>query len=296
MAQGPGEHRLGEVEAPAAVRGEGRVEGVEPAVGVEADPPLGVEAVALAGHRHVLGAAEPQPHRATGERGAERGDGREAVRLHLLAAEAASHPQALDGHRVAGQTEHVRDDLLGLAGVLGAALHEHLAGLVDERERGVGLEVEVLLAGDLGLAAEDVRRAPEAALDVTALEVRLPALEAPAAIASRTVTTAGSGSYSHLDGRGAGRAASRVSPRTQQTACPWNITSWGRAARPRLDAGIVDAGHVCGGEHPHDPGHGEGGAGSSRVTRAWAWGAWTGWACSARGCAAAGRRCRARPP
>ena len=117
---------------------------------------LGVEAVPLAGHRHVLGAVEPQPHRPPGQRGAERGDRGEPVRLHLLAAEAAAHPQALHGHLVAVQPQDVGDDLLGLRRVLGAALHEHLAVLVDVRQRAVGLEVEVLLPGELELAAEHV--------------------------------------------------------------------------------------------------------------------------------------------
>src|SRR3954454_6496637 len=89
-------------------------------------PPLGVEAVPLAAHGEVLGPVEPEPDRAAGQDAAERGDRGEAVRLHLLAAEAAAHAQALNGHLVAVQPEHVRHDLLGLRGVLGAALHEDL--------------------------------------------------------------------------------------------------------------------------------------------------------------------------
>ena len=47
--------------------------------------------------------------------GAQRGDRRVAVRLHLLAAEAAAHPQALHGDLVVRLPQHVRDDVLGLA-------------------------------------------------------------------------------------------------------------------------------------------------------------------------------------
>ena len=144
-----------------------------------ADPPLGVEAVPLAGHRHVLGPAQPQANRAPGEGGPEGGDGGQAVGLHLLAPEAAPHPQALHGDRVARPAEHVRDDLLGLARVLGAALHEDLPALVDVRDRAVGLEVEVLLARALRHAAVDVGRLREGALDVAALQPGHPALEAP---------------------------------------------------------------------------------------------------------------------
>ena len=116
----------------------------------------GVEAVALARHRHVLGAVEPQPDGTAGERGAERGDRREAVRLHLLAAERAAHPQTLHGDLVARQAQHVRDDLLRLARVLGAGLDEHLPVLVDQGERRVRFQVEVLLPGELELAREHV--------------------------------------------------------------------------------------------------------------------------------------------
>ena len=100
------------------------------------------------------------------------------MRLHLLAAEAAAHPQALDGHRVVGPAEDVGHDLLRLGGVLGAALHEHLPRLVDVGERALGLEVEVLLPGHLDLAAEHPRRRGQSLLDVASLDRRLPALEA----------------------------------------------------------------------------------------------------------------------
>ena len=101
VAQRAGEHRLGQVEAPAAVGSQRRLEPGEPPLVVETDLPGGVVAVPLAGHRHVLLTGQPQPDRAPGQRGAEGGDRRETVRLHLLAAEPAAHPQALDGHGMA---------------------------------------------------------------------------------------------------------------------------------------------------------------------------------------------------
>ena len=178
VAQRAGQHRLGQVEAPPASRGDRALEREQSAVLVEADLPLGVEAVPLAGHGDVLLARQPQPHRPPGDGRAEGRDGGVPVRLHLLAAEPAAHPQALHGHLVALDAEHVGDDLLRLGGVLGAALHEDLAALVDQRQRGVGLQVEVLLAGHLGLAGEDVRGVVEGPLDVAALDGRRAALEA----------------------------------------------------------------------------------------------------------------------
>ena len=106
----------------------------------------------------VLVAVQPQAHRVPGERGPERRDGGQPVRLELLAAEAAAHAQALHGDLVRRQAEHVRHDVLGLGRVLRAGLDEDLPVLVDQRQRGLGLQVEVLLAADLELAAEPVRR------------------------------------------------------------------------------------------------------------------------------------------
>ncbi len=256
VAQRAGQHRLGQVEAPAAVGGQGRVERLQPAVVVEAHPPLRVEAVPLAGHREVLGAVEPQPDRPAGEHGAERGDRREPVRLHLLAAEAAAHPQALHGDLVAVQAEHVRDDLLGLGRVLRAALDEDLPALVDEGQRGVRLEVEVLLAGELELAAEHVRRPGEAGLDVAA---------APAAVAPPW-KLCGVDRLAHrhegrqrlgvdLDRRGAepGRLDRLAEHPAHRVAVEHDL---GREQRlVVLDARVVDAGDVGRGEHPHDTGH-----------------------------------------
>ena len=90
-----------------------------------------------------------------------------------------------------GQAEHVRHDVLGLGRVLRAGLHEDLAVLVDQRQRGLGLQVEVLLAADFELAAEPVRRAGGR---VTAADRVLVALVVPASMASCTVTSTGSSS------------------------------------------------------------------------------------------------------
>src|SRR4029453_12409483 len=101
------------------------------AVVVKAHPPLGVEAVALARHGEILSAVEPQPYRAAGQDAPQCSHRGEAVRLHLLAAEATTHPQALHGDLVIVLTEDVRDDLLRLRRVLGAGLHEDLTRFVD---------------------------------------------------------------------------------------------------------------------------------------------------------------------
>ena len=59
------------------------------------------------------------------------------------------------------------------------------------------------------------------------------------------------------------------------------MTSLGEQRLVVLLAGVVEAGHVLGGQHPDHAGHLVGGARSRRpVTRACACGAWTGQACS----------------
>ncbi len=255
MAERPRQNGFRQVQAPAAVRRQGGVERQQPSVVVEADPPLGVEAVPLAGHRHVHGPVEPQPDRPAGERRPQRRDRRIPVRLHLLAAEPAAHAQALDGDLVAVEAEDVGDDLLRLGGVLGAALDEHLAVLVDEREGGVGLEVEVLLPGELELAGEDVRGRLEARVDVAALHVRLAALEA-----------LGGDGLGHADERrervgldddrrGPEPGGLQRLPEHPGHRVPV-VADLGREQRlVVLDARVVDAGHVRGGEHPDHPRH-----------------------------------------
>ena len=183
------------------------------------DLPGGEERVPLAGHGDVLGAVEPQAHRAPGERGAERGDGGQPVRLELLAAEAAAHPQALHGDLVRGQAEHVRHDVLGLGRVLRAGLDEDLAVLVDQRQRGVGLQVEVLLAADLELAAEPVRGPLQPGGRVAAADRALVALVAP-----------GRDRVVHADQR---RAAARSRPRPRRRPAGPPPASRRAPSRPR---------------------------------------------------------------
>nr|BFE73668.1 hypothetical protein GCM10020092_069690 [Actinoplanes digitatis] len=214
-----------------------------------------MEPVALARHRQVLGTGQAHPHRAAGERRAQRRDGGEAVRLHLLAAEAAAHAQALHGDLVAVPAQHVRDDLLRLGRVLRAALHEDLPGLVDERQRAVRLQVEVLLAGELEVAAEDPRGACQAGLDVAAQDLRRGALEA--ARGDRLPDGHVRRQRLHVDLDG-GRAQPRRLERLGEHPADGVAEEHHLVREERLvvlDAGVVDTGHVGGGEHADHAGH-----------------------------------------
>ena len=256
VAERAAHDRLREVEAPAAVGGERRREGDDAAVVVEPRLPHDVERMPLAGHREVLRAVEPQPHRAAREHGAERGDRREPVRLHLLAAEAAAHAQRLHGDPVARQAEHVRDDLLRLGRVLRAAVDEHLPLGVDVRERRVRLEVEVLLSADLDDALEDVRRRRERGLGIAAAD------RAGGALERARLDRLGHGDDRRerlvLDAHGGGTepgglVRSRRAP-TRGRARGTSPRS-GKSGSSCLTPASLTPRHVVGGEHPHDAGH-----------------------------------------
>ena len=209
----------------------------------------------LAGHGDVLGAVQPQAHRASGEGGAERGHRGQPVRLELLAAEAAAHPQALHGDLVRGQAEHVRHDVLGLGRVLRAGLHEDLAVLVDQGQRGVGLQVEVLLAADFEVAAEPVRCLLQPGGRVAAADRPLVALVAP-----------GLDGVVHADERGQrlvvdldpGRALSGRLQRLAENPAdrvPVEHDLGGEQRLVVLLAGVVESGHVLRGQYPDHAGH-----------------------------------------
>ena len=67
VAQGPGQHRLGQVQAPAAVAGQRGPQRAQPQLLVEAHLPGGEERVPFAGQLDVLVPVEAQAHRAAGE-------------------------------------------------------------------------------------------------------------------------------------------------------------------------------------------------------------------------------------
>ena len=85
---------------------------------------------------------------------AERGERRPLRRLALLAAEAAAHAAHLDGDGVVVQAEHVGDDVLHLARMLGRGIDEHVAVLAGDGERDLAFEIEMLLAADAELAGD----------------------------------------------------------------------------------------------------------------------------------------------
>jgi hypothetical protein len=102
----------------AAARRELHVEAQNIALTVEADFIVGAEVMALAGHRHVAVAVEPDLAGALRDVRGERGHRRPLRRLALLAAEGAAHAPHFDGHGCLPNVEKVRHDMLHLARVL----------------------------------------------------------------------------------------------------------------------------------------------------------------------------------
>jgi hypothetical protein len=271
MAHGAREHGFGQVEAPPSVGDQRGVEGEDLPLLGEPDLPRGVEAVAFAGHRDVAGAIEAQPHGPLRQRRTEGGECRIAVGLHLLAAEAAAHAQALHGHLVGGHTEDVGDDVLRLGRVLGRGLDEDLVVLVDVGQAGLCLEVEVFLSGEVEFAFEDVCGIGEGRIDLALVDEQwLPVV----AVGGNGVAD-GDERRQRLDlGNHGCRAFFRCfevfgEHPGQGLAEEHDLLS----RQHRLvvfDALVVDAGDVGGGDDAHDSGHRVGGfdvegAASARV-------------------------------
>ena len=190
------------------------------------------------------------------------------MRLHLLAAEAAAHAQRLHGHLVRGDAENVADDVLGLGGVLGGAVDEDLPGLVDVGERGLGLQVEVLLAGEFEGSGHRAlsrvgRRGGEGGGGVPA--------QHRGAVAVETVLRDGVGEGEHgvqrfvvdLDCRGAqaGGLEGLGEHPAHGVADEHGLAARGIGEEGFivLRAGVVDAGDVGGGEDAHHAGDPVGG-------------------------------------
>ena len=138
---------------------------------VVADAPVGAEIVALAGHDEIVVAVEPDLAGLAGDARAQRRDGRPLAGLTLLAAEAAAHAARLDDHEGVGHAEHAGHDMLRLGRVLGRDIHVHLDAFAGHGERGLALEIEMLLPADAELPFEAVRRGAQRALDVAAPEL-----------------------------------------------------------------------------------------------------------------------------
>ena len=126
--------------------------------------------MALAGHDEIVVAVEPDLAGLAGDARAQRRDGRPLAGLTLLAAEAAAHAARLDDHEGVGHAEHAGHDMLRLGRVLGRDIHVHLDAFARHRERGLALEIEMLLPADAELPFEAVRRGAQRALDVAASE------------------------------------------------------------------------------------------------------------------------------
>jgi hypothetical protein len=88
---------------------------------------------------------------------AMRGPHGQMAGLGFLAAEAAAHAPAFHAHAVVVDAQRMRHPVLHLARVLGAGIHQPLVLLLGHHVGDLPLQVEVLLAADLELAAAAVR-------------------------------------------------------------------------------------------------------------------------------------------
>src|SRR5208337_809335 len=147
-----------EIGRAAATRVEHDVVAGDDAAFVEADAPVGAKVVALAGHHEIVVAIQPNLARPARHARGERGHGRPRARLALLAAEPAAHASGLDGDEGVGNAEDARHDMLRLGRILARGVYRHLVAFSGNGERGLALEIEMLLAADREPALELVGR------------------------------------------------------------------------------------------------------------------------------------------
>ena len=162
------EDRRGEVDAPAAVGVGEDLERADAAVGGEASPVARPERVTLACHLHVELAAEPDLDRTVERASSQRGEGGEVGRLRLLAPEGAAHAWDQDDDAAVVAAEDLGGGVLDLGRVLRGGVDLERTILAGDRQRGMGLEVEVVLAAAGELALDAQRGAGQSSVDVSA--------------------------------------------------------------------------------------------------------------------------------
>ena len=124
----------------------------------------------LAGDRHVVVAIGTAFHGAAELLRRERGEAGEEIALRLLAAEGAAHAAHLDGHRVGGDAEHMRNHVLDLARMLRRGMNRDVIVFAGNGERDLALEIEMLLTADMHRALEAPGSRMKRRGDIAALE------------------------------------------------------------------------------------------------------------------------------
>jgi len=150
--------RGGEIDRRATPRREPQLQREDMPLGVESDVVIDPEIVPLAGHRHVVVAVAAEFGGTPGLGRDQRGGGGEQRGLRLLAAERAAHPAHLDRDIGRAEPEHMRDEMLDFARMLGRAQQMDLAVLAGCRDRDLALEVEMVLPTKIEPARQAVRR------------------------------------------------------------------------------------------------------------------------------------------
>lgn len=155
MEEGAGQDRPGEVRIGAGVLMEIDHIGVDAALSVETEAVVGDIRMTLAGHRHVLVAPQHKLDRTPQPIGRQRGQRGEARRLTFLAAKAAAEPAHIDFHQMHCKPQHTRDRCLGCARALRGAVDQDSAVVFGDRQRGLRLQIELLLTAHDGPAFDD---------------------------------------------------------------------------------------------------------------------------------------------
>ena len=258
MEHGAIHHAEREIGRAPAASVEVHVHSREHPFAVEAATPVHAEVVPLAGHRHVVVAVETE---LGGTAGHVRGQSREARplrRLRLLAAECPAHAPALAHHRRVGYIEHAGDEVLHFRRMLGRGADPHFVVLTGDRERGLPLQIEVLLSADAHAAFEPVGGGGDCRRRIPAPE--LVGGEHLGAVGQTVVHGDAGGDRLDVDAGATGRAAGRITGLGDHRKDYLPVKEHLAGGEDRIvaegGAAIVRAWNVRGGQHRQHAGAG----------------------------------------
>jgi len=212
--------------------------------------------VALAGEGEIVVAIEPDLARPSGDLRAERGDGGPLRGLALLAAEPAPHAAHLAGDIGIGQGEHPGDHMLDFRGMLGGGGDVDIAFLARHRERGLPLQVEMLLPADAQRSGQPVRALRDRGSGIAAPETVIGehGLVARLGILDRDRRALGIDLDMRLARRAPGGVAGRRHDGEERLAVEIDLALGEHRIIAHGRGDVVGAGYVGGGEHHDDTG------------------------------------------
>ena len=171
VAQGPGHHRRAQVSRVAGVGDQIHRHTQDAARTVVAHVPADLKAVAAAGDQHVVIPVWPQFDRPLQLGRRQRGDAGKQRALAFFATKTAPHAPADHLHPVGRQAQGMRHQMLHLAGVLGAAIHQQATVFLRLGVADLAFQIKLFLPTQREAALPAVRCAGQRGGGITARQV-----------------------------------------------------------------------------------------------------------------------------